>query len=806
MSLTSSDNSILSSFVLHTKLQELYVQKVVDLSESTRLFVFSIKGSQTQSKYFFKRLLAFDPYSYVRNPTIRAETLIETCCFIADLRKSLDGGEPNPNIKSFITYYLKDNNSLFVRLDSSIAEILNSLSSRPQRALLRQYAACNRNVEEYYSLLKTKLSSSFLFDGIGKASMPEARNAIVKIVNLVERELEKDSSTNELCSQNDTVKSVSLADSIDSLSFDQHLQISLPKEIEYLAPYFIASVDSFPTRTKSIIMNLFEQCDSSIAFLYQEILSPSFSITQLPGCGQKSAQVIASFLSSFVSEVEDLVSNHDISDYKTIAIGKMIFAMIHSESASQDIALFAESYGYFPFFKTINSLIDTFSDEVQFIFQASTHIYHGAEIRSLRSLYPERGRRDMELIVLRNEHFRRIRSCLGLLQRAISEQCHYQVMSPSLAIEINEKEGTNFSMPFINWAISVLFSDYILVGDTEKALTSYFKKPSALSLFPSHLRRFINLDKFISFVDHTATIERMDDVTLSIKEIIHRFLHDKRGDITNDVEAEITSWCTYLLVNHFHLEVKGDDVIFRHNRVKSLSVIAYEILKDNGHSMTAEQLVKAVQAAYPDRQFQPKSIIQAVRLHNEVATIGRSSTYTLKEWQTGEDRGGTIRLFVSEYLSSLPVPIASLTDVETYVKQFRPETNERSIQYNLQQDTANTFRIYVYKGKRYVGYSYRSYTPRFVPLEKTITSHRPNKESQELLVQFINKHSRFPSGFKSASEEERRLARFYYVQKSNYKNGKMTDKEKEDWDLFEERYRMYHIRPKRRKRKRKKTS
>ena len=85
-----------------------------------------------------------------------------------------------------------------------------------------------------------------------------------------------------------------------------------------------------------------------------------------------------------------------------------------------------------------------------------------------------------------------------------------------------------------------------------------------------------------------------------------------------------------------------------------------------------------------------------------IIAIGRTGRYTLKEWNKGVRRGGTIRLFVREYLKSQPDLTAPVSDVVDYVLQFRPTTNRSSIISNLQLDRKGSFIFSEKEGVRYI--------------------------------------------------------------------------------------------------------
>lgn len=341
-----------------------------------------------------------------------------------------------------------------------------------------------------------------------------------------------------------------------------------------------------------------------------------------------------------------------------------------------------------------------------------------------------------------------------------------------------------------------MFPYYYLIGSEKDALSLLYREPGSLSLFPRPLRRFIAIDNFVNHVSSLISSERFLQEEYPIEDLVSPFAKKALASADQETCTEIYSWCTYLIEHHLKAPVIDGVIKLDANARESLAEIAYKIVKERGHAISGQEIASIVSDRYPDRLYSTGSVIQSLRLHPEIATIGRSGLFTLKEWDNDENRGGTIRAFVDELLASKTEPIASLIEIETYVKQFRPDTKAISIQNNLLLDSSNKYKLYKKGGERYIGLSSYHFTNEYVPFESNYTPRRSLEESFARLQEFIETNKRFPRSCRPSTDEERRLSRFIDTMRYREKHQNLKPQEKIQWNEFLNKYSSYNTRGK----------
>ena len=574
---------------------------------------------------------------------------------------------------------------------------------------------------------------------------------------------------------------------------DAQLELSqgLPSYVENLASDYKKRAAKLSARAKNVVIALFETCNSSIVTLYEKITAFDFNVGDLKNCGKGTVPEITVFLEGVKALIEDYAVNYNEDEALIEAFRDSISKIVPSKDLQDYVINFKDTHGYYPYFKIVQGYIDSLSDSYRRIIEVCIRTYVHSEILDRKvigkelSLSPERVRQ------LRN-------TILGKLQDKLLEirtvfnnpECPYECLNESPYTVINVKEEVIFSENFTNWALSHLFNDYVLIGDAEDVLFSFYNTNGRLSIFPTKLTEAFDLKQFISVVEERLSEKRKDDEQCPLENLISS-LCSEYADYDKTLQ-----WCRKFISHHYELSFDGSNVIFPVNTYKTLTEITYDIIKDHGSPMSADELVATVCASYPDRDYKAQSVCIAARAHPQIDTIGRTSVYTLREWNEGTVRGGTIREFTEEYLNSLDLPIAKITEIAEYVQQFRPNTDAYNIQNNLILEVSHKFQIYIKDGERYIGYSSEVYPEAYKGFESNIPDHRTTKESLKLLIEFIELHHRFPRLTASADEEEKRLCRFVGVRRNKCAKGILSEEAKQQWLEFEEKYGIYDTGPK----------
>ncbi|MNS75188.1 Helicase associated domain protein [compost metagenome] len=211
-----------------------------------------------------------------------------------------------------------------------------------------------------------------------------------------------------------------------------------------------------------------------------------------------------------------------------------------------------------------------------------------------------------------------------------------------------------------------------------------------------------------------------------------------------------------------------EDIIFERKTHKTLREYAYEALEIIGKPSHIDQINEQIKILKPDYE----NDITNTSLKREYGFVpfGRKSVFGLKKWDSeeGKVKGGTIRSIAEEFLTNYPQPM-NIKDIANYVLQFRPESNEKSIIYNLKMEDNNRFTFFK---NSFIGLKSKQYNDNKYSLldsnEKMII--RSWEENYQELLNFISINNKLPSSM-TCPLEEKRISRWLYTQKSKINRG-----------------------------------
>ena len=132
--------------------------------------------------------------------------------------------------------------------------------------------------------------------------------------------------------------------------------------------------------------------------------------------------------------------------------------------------------------------------------------------------------------------------------------------------------------------------------------------------------------------------------------------------------------------------------------------------------MTLDEIYSEYIRLHPNRPIQKSSIRLSIYNNKHIKPIGRSSRYSLAEWSTGFDRGGTMREFAYECISNAPEKIVSIDELCRYIGQYRACIDAKNIQTNLCAEASKRFRLYQKDGVRYIGLTKLQYDSTYIPI------------------------------------------------------------------------------------------
>ena len=308
------------------------------------------------------------------------------------------------------------------------------------------------------------------------------------------------------------------------------------------------------------------------------------------------------------------------------------------------------------------------------------------------------------------------------------------------------------------------------MGDVVKTITGYYDKNYFLCLVPTDLCPYMDFSAFLEDVETRLAEKRINEERVNLQKIINDHL---KTQYCEDEMSAIETTCRSILYLYYPVDVDFGQVIFKPNTRKNNPIIIEEIIRAAGHPLTLEEIYEEFIYQYPERYTEMYSLRGSVNINPKIIPIGRSSTYTLAEWEGETHRGGSIRQIVADYLRELNPTIAPMADITTHVCKFRPTTDEYNILTNLSLEQTGMFSFFFREGVRYIGLSENSYPIEYFPYSGDARNATAMSIGYPRLVAFIETNGHFPfSG--GVNDDEFQLWKFWKRQERYFKDGELN--------------------------------
>lgn len=544
------------------------------------------------------------------------------------------------------------------------------------------------------------------------------------------------------------------------------------------------------------IKNSFDKCleeefgGSFVLICYHALAMPIIGY-KFSGLGYDNSQELCNTIEDVISRIAVICS--DGKSMEDIVLSEKLSFLGLSKDEKEVIEQSTKRIEHIPFFKILSFLIEKQASRQRHITKYGLRTYSANSVQDLTEL--------AESLQITRERARQLRNkSLEILHDLITNEVEhvfndvhslpeYNVTTPSDARLICELEDVDFSRSFIVWVISILRPDLKLVGNIEKALFKTYGDFTSIYLVSGDTSKVFDYEEFIESVEKDLADKRFYEYRDDLENYLKRV---SQNDVSDSLWHAILRESRMILEIGYPDNIVNNQIIFYVNARKGIPFLIEDILRDNGKPMTAEDICTELTTRYPDIKQTPKKIGPNALRNSNIVAVSRTSTYALTEWNYTENRGGTIRDIVEEFLNMRETPIASLSDICEYVAKFRDSVKPDSIKSNLMQESSGKYAFFIKDDTMYIGYSGVEYSDKFESLDKR-GGRRSFTESLELLEQFIVEHQHFPF-YSGVGYEEERLSRFYHVARSNARKGLLTEEEQLALTNLEEKY--AHLRSK----------
>ena len=451
-------------------------------------------------------------------------------------------------------------------------------------------------------------------------------------------------------------------------------------------------------------------------------------------CGGKSAKEILSAFSTFHLYMYELVSNPEI--HKNLIVS-FAFPFV-SPDLLDDLYLFKEKNGYYPFFKLLSIYYRSTQNRNDLIWCKANGITQPsitwAELAEEYGLTRERIR---QLIgrYKPNDEVLKVLHSLDEINYPFLNNDYVDV--ESCFKEIKEKEFTS--------------CDYF-TQDSFVSMLYFYKKLKSLECGDKTI--LINKDIYNSFdfnlsiADITKTISSKitEEVVLPINIFITNYVLNSTFN-----SERIKNILVYIFKTIMDIELDEDsNIVLRQNAI-DVEDEFYNIIEERGAPVPFDELCNLLRERYTEMSYATGTLRSFLFNSSRISSIGKTSIYTLNKWNISRL---TIRELIREALEKSDKPL-HLDAIVDYLYLKGRETTKNSVNSTILSDEKCAY--VKFKGG-FVGLASRNYESSYI-VENTSGIRKTFEERIKDYLEFTDTNHHVP--FSSSDEYEASLQRWY---------------------------------------------
>lgn len=548
---------------------------------------------------------------------------------------------------------------------------------------------------------------------------------------------------------------------------------------EVVNSFIEINTNNLSNRSKNAITS-FLNGNLKIRNISERILgNAKFNFQDIKNVGTKTVTELTCFFDTIIDFIENVAVVENENDL--VALRNRFFIQKTFSISSIPIEIL-ESQSIFSLVDFLISKEAIFKKNENSIFQKAFKIYDNQPAHTLDEIAEE--------LNISRERVRQIRK--GILEKLFTNlqflrnldddiyqkyslDQNQQLINVDMGLNklINQINKTNFTTEFNSIIIySYLQDKFELLGNLEDVL-----QPKTFNSRGRHnwnnfflvSQDLTDLFDFNNFVDDLS--KRLNDrieetYSFNFKSYLSNFLKAENNSIT----ALVLLVAEKIINIEFDLVIDlNDNIVFKRNRLKQVPEFAIEALEKLGVPSNIEDIYKLIEKDFPEITKRKDALRGSLQRTPEIIYFGRSSTYGLKKWETEKEgiKGGTIRSIVINFLELESVPI-HISKISNHVLQYRPDSNEKSIYYNLKMDESNSF---IFFKDSYVGLIQKNYDKAYESISNDDRVENKNwEERYSDLTNFLNQNGRLPFS-SGCPENEIKLYRWYKIQLGKSRKG-----------------------------------
>lgn len=640
-----------------------------------------------------------------------------------------------------------------------ISELLenNRISLRTYNVCMEQRWFSSEDIRNYYNKNKN-------FEGIKNCGKRSAEELIrISSLDFLEKVKEEDLLNKQLLA------------SFKKLT---------PPQKEIIESYIKMLTANLSPRLKNTLDLYFIQGISLQAFELFYMKAQEKAI-KIKGIGRRNILDLENYFDKikyFIVEVSKVENSEKVLLFKDLCVDKNIYPL-------NDIPVMVTRLG---FFKVVDYLLTTpilFDESKIKLFSKAFKFYRHTTGLKLREIGKQMNITHERVRQIRNQTICDLFKKLPIVRAFDDEllvQNHIQTsgdiifLTPEQVAVINQKSHTDFTDGFVHFILCIYLDKYQLVGNLSDVLFPHFSKKKNrhnwknIYLVTKDIHPYLDWETLVLDICSLLEKKTAKQYEISLREKIAPYLA-----ATPYLLDRVSKVVALILRQEFDLQIKGDTLTIPRNTYKQINEYAYEALEALGTPSYVKEIAEKVKELYPKTNFTYAGIRSSLKREYGFVPIGRSSNFGLKKWENTVEnfKGGTIRDITKEFLLQQKEP-QTLEQITSYLLQYRPHTNAKSILTNLKADTSDTF---VFFNNSQIGLSQITYPEAYGLQVEQPVKKRTWEENYQAMTLFLQKNNRLPLS-SDKHLEAIVLYRWMSVQRNLIKNGRVSQEKK---DLFQ---------------------
>ena len=557
-----------------------------------------------------------------------------------------------------------------------------------------------------------------------------------------------------------------------------------PPQKEIIESYIKMLTANLSLRLKNTLDLYFIQGISLQAFELFYMKAQEKAI-KIKGIGRRNILDLENYFDKikyFIVEVSKVENSEKVLLFKDLCVDKNIYPL-------NDIPVMVTRLG---FFKVVDYLLTTpilFDESKIKLFSKAFKFYRHTTGLKLREIGKQMNITHERVRQIRNQTICDLFKKLPIVRAFDDEllvQNHIQTsgdiifLTPEQVAVINQKSHTDFTDGFVHFILCIYLDKYQLVGNLSDVLFPHFSKKKNrhnwknIYLVTKDIHPYLDWETLVLDICSLLEKQTAKQYEISLREKIAPYLA-----ATPYLLDRVSKVVALILRQEFDLQIKGDTLTIPRNTYKQINEYAYEALEALGTPSYVKEIAEKVKELYPKTNFTYAGIRSSLKREYGFVPIGRSSNFGLKKWENTVEnfKGGTIRDITKEFLLQQKEP-QTLEQITSYLLQYRPHTNAKSILTNLKADTSDTF---VFFNNSQIGLTQITYPEAYGLQVEQPVKKRTWEENYQAMTLFIQKNNRLPLS-SDKHPEAIVLYRWMSVQRNLIKNGRVSQEKK---DLFQ---------------------